>query len=332
VTSRQTFLRPEDVEFFQRELESFVPDRVFDAHAHLCRPDFLDVGVPELPGRFGHDEYMYWIDCLHPGRQVGAFFLSFAHPSRAGAEVTEANAWTARHTAADPACRGAMFVRARDDPEWVRQEVRRLGLHGLKCYFTSAAVEDVWAADLPDYLPEPLVAVADQEGWPIVVHLVKPRAVADPSNIHWIRHYCRSYPNMKLILAHSARAFQPGHNLDGLGQLTDLGNLYFDTSANCRPFAHEVVLKLFGHRKLIYGSDSPICGLMRGTTVAVGDSFVWLTGDSPLWRQEYGRIRPVLLGLEHIRSLKWAAWSAGLDDGAIEDIFWNNAAELLALP
>ena len=58
------------------------------------------------------------------------------------------------------------------------------------------------------------------------------RAVADPSNIHWIRHYCTTYPQIKLILAHSARGFQPAHNLEGLTQLADLDNLYFDTSAN----------------------------------------------------------------------------------------------------
>ena len=54
---------------------------------------------------------------------------------------------------------------------------------------------------IPAYLPEPLVKVAHEEGWFITLHMVKRRAVADPGNQHWIRHYCKTYPDMKLILA-----------------------------------------------------------------------------------------------------------------------------------
>ncbi len=138
---------------------------------------------------------------------------------------------------------------------------------------------------------------------------------------------------MKLILAHSARGFQPGNNLEGLTHLRDLENLYFDTSANCESFAHEVILKLFGHRKLLYGSDSPIC-YMRGTNFGVGNGFIWLDYDSQkeVWEKGIPHSgKPVLLGLEHLRSLKWAAFSAGLKDSQIEDIFWNNAAGLFEL-
>ena len=31
-----------------------------------------------------------------------------------------------------------------DDPEWIRDEVRRLGLHGLKCYHTFVDCEPTW--------------------------------------------------------------------------------------------------------------------------------------------------------------------------------------------
>jgi predicted TIM-barrel fold metal-dependent hydrolase len=37
----------------------------------------------------------------------------------------------------------------------------------------------------------------------------------------------------------------------------------------------------------------------------------------------------VIVGLEHIRSLKWACWSEKLSDSQVEDIFYNNAARLL---
>ena len=328
---KEDFLQPEDREVFEKELNSFVPDRVFDAHAHLCHPDFLDMKIEGLPKIFGGDEYFYWIDCLHPGRETAAFFLSFVWPYTNNANFAASNAWVAQQSAASKGCRGAFYVRAQDDPEWVRQEVKRLGLNGLKCYYVSAQVADPWNAEIPEYLPEPLVRVANQEGWVITLHLVKHKAVADPGNIYWIRKYCKSFPNMKLILAHSARGFQPANNLEGLTQLTDIDNLYFDTSANCESFAHEVILKLFGHKKLLYGSDSPICSLLRGKNFGVGNGFIWLTHNSQkdVWEQgQPNSGKPILVGLEHLRSLKWAAWSLGLTDNQVEDIFWNNAVGL----
>lgn len=328
---KKEFIRQEDCDFFENELDSFVPDRVFDAHAHLCHPDFLDMTIQGIPKSFGRDEFFYWIDCLHPGREVAAYFLPFVWPYTQNCNISASNAWVSQHTSTSKNCYGALYVRAQDDPEWVRQEVKRLGLKGLKCYYSTAQIANPWEAELPEYLPEPLVRVADQEGWVITVHLVKSKAVADPGNIYWIRKYCKSFPNMKLILAHSARGFQPGNNLEGLGQLVGLENLFFDTSANCECFAHEVVLKLFGYKKLLYGSDSPICSHLRGKNFGVGNGFIWITEDShkEIWEQgQPNSGKPVLLGLEHLRALKWASWSAGLKDSEIEDIFWNNALRL----
>ena len=327
-------MRSQDHEFFERELASFVPDRVFDAHTHLCHPAFHPNTIPHLPDPFGSEEYFYWTNCLHPNRDVSAFFLTFIWPYSADADFDLANNWTAQNTSSSTyssRSHGAFYVRPQDDPEWVRQEVKRLKLSGLKCYYAAATVDDPANADIPDYLPEPIVKVANDEGWPITLHLVKHRAVADPANIHWIRHYCRSFPDMKLILAHSARGFQPANNLAGLQHLLGLDNLYFDTSANCETFAHQVVLKLFGHKKVLYGTDTPICSLLRGTNFAVGDGFIWLNADTQkdIWDQSQPNAgKPVLLGLEHLRSLKWAAWALGLTDTQIEDIFYNNAIEL----
>ena len=224
-------LTGDDREFFERELASFVPDRVFDAHVHLwpqADEEHLKAGLPRI---CGYDEYRKMIDWLHPGRWAGGLFLSFPYTGTA----RQANEWICCQAARDPACRGTLFVAQDDDPDWARSEAKRLRAVGLKCYHASAQGKYNWEADIPDYLPESIVEVAHQEGWTITLHLVKSRAVADPSNIHWVREYCRKYPNMKLILAHCGRAFQPAHALEGLPQLRGLDNLYFDSSANCEP-------------------------------------------------------------------------------------------------
>lgn len=318
---------PGDRDFYERELSAFIPDRIYDAHCHLWHSNHYQWNVPGLPADVGYKEYRELIDCLHPGRPVSSLFIPIAMQQET---IPLANAWMGEQATQDASSRGLFWVQPTDDPEWVRQEVRRLGLHGLKCYHTMSSVTPTWEAEIPDYLPESLIKVAHEEGWVITLHMVKSRAVADPSNIHWIRHYCETYPNMKLILAHSARGFQPAHNLEGLPQLTGLENLYFDTSANCEPMAHQAIIRIIGHKKLMYGSDLPVSH-MRGRSLAAADSFIWLYEDTPVWGEKHQKINPVLVGLEHLRSLKWACWSERLDDEAVEDIFWNNAAELFGV-
>ena len=315
-----------DREFFSKEINSFLPDRVFDAHTHIWRKEFVDWSIRGGPDDVGYEEYRQLMSDLHPGRHAAGLFLPSVKITENGS-FDHQNKWVAENVSSSADCRGMFFVRPDDDPEWVRQEVKRLGLHGLKCYHTMASVNPTWEADIPDYLPEQLVKVANEENWAITLHMVKSRAVADPGNIHWIRHYCQTYPNMRLILAHSARGFQPAHNLEGLPQLTGFDNLYCDTSANCEPMAHQAVIRFLGHEKLMYGTDLPVCH-MRGKSLGIADAFLWLYEDTPVWEEKHQTIKPLPVGLEHLRSVQWACWGERLNDTAVEDIFWNNAARL----
>ncbi|TWU13143.1 Amidohydrolase [Symmachiella macrocystis] len=328
-SSGSTLLRPCDREFYERELASFLPDRIYDAHCHLGKSEFAPALTPAGYDTVGYAEYRQLMTDLHPGADLAALFLpifSMQHRDR----FPDASAWVAQEVVHDPRCRGEFFIAADDDPEWVRDEVRRLGLHGLKCYHITAATQPTWDAQIPDFLPEPLVKVAHEEELVITLHMVRSRAVADPQNIHWIRHYCATYPGMRLILAHSARGFQPAHNLEGLPHLKGLDNLYFDTSANCEPIAHQAIIRILGHERLMYGSDVPVSHL-RGRSLGAADSFVWLYEETPVWGEKHNKIEPVLIGLEHLRSIKWACWSERLSDSAVEDIFWNNAARMLGV-
>ena len=312
-------------ELFDRELAAFVPDRVFDAHFEMWdenTPLAGAVGV-RIPTRF--EDVVPGCNVLHPGRQVSAAFIPFSYDA---AVVPQMNEWSSQQAAlSGGTCCSYFFATPTDDPEWVRDEVRRLGAVGLKSYHSYSATKPTWEADIPQYMPEALVDVAHQEGWVINMHLVKSRAVADPGNIHWIRHYCTTYPNIKLVLSHSARGFQPEHNLAGLPQLTDLGNLFFDTSVNCEPIAHEAIIRYMGHDRLLYGSDYP-CSHVLGRYIAAGDSFVVLEADNPVWQAKHCSVQPALVGLEHLRALKWACWSQRLADPQVEDIFFGNAERL----
>ena len=134
-----------DIEFFERELASFLPDRIYDAHTHLWRKDCVSWSTSDEPEDLGYKRYMSAIDEIHGGRPTKALFIPFVTADNK--EMTmAANEWVSEAIADDPDCRGIFFIKPEDDPEWVRQEVRRLGLHGLKCYHTMAPSVPTWEA------------------------------------------------------------------------------------------------------------------------------------------------------------------------------------------
>src|SRR5580765_4126542 len=74
-------LRDADRELFERELESFVPDRIFDAHAHLYEKWYFPEGsahrhnLQHAPEQCGLREFRELSGWITPRRQVDALFL-----------------------------------------------------------------------------------------------------------------------------------------------------------------------------------------------------------------------------------------------------------------
>jgi predicted TIM-barrel fold metal-dependent hydrolase len=176
-----------------------------------------------------------------------------------------------------------------------------------------------------------LVQVAHEEGWSITLHLVRSRGVADASNLHWLRHYCETYPDMRLVLAHCARGFNPYHVIEGLPKLADLPNLWVDTSAVCNATAMQACLQIMGPQRVMYGTDFYVSHT-RGTNYPLGDTFIWTYESDGITPPVYADgFEAPLVGLEQLRATKAACRLAKLTDAQVEDVFWNNAARLLSL-
>src|SRR5215831_14080189 len=191
-----------DREFFRRELDSFVPDNVFDAHAHLYElghwssPEAMKAG-PAVASLEIYREQIQW---LIPGRKpTGLFFgVGFNETSR-----KPSNTFVACELSKDPGSRGLLIVSPRQDSAQVGAEVQSLGMAGLKVYHTFCSRTRTWEAEINEYLTEEHVRAANDLGLVIMLHMVKARALADPVNQHLIRSYCQRYPNIKMVLAHA---------------------------------------------------------------------------------------------------------------------------------
>lgn len=326
-----------DREFVARAIVPYLPDRIFDAHAHLFRSaHFAEGALPPslegLPATVGVDLYRDWVEWLHPGaRTVGGLFFGLAFQGDRIANNDFVASEVAHARQAGFAARGQMLIAPAMDPDYVRQEVQRHGFVGLKPYHLMAQTAGpTFHAPIEDYLPETHVAVAHELGLTVTLHMVRERALADPVNQATIRRYCERYPNLRLILAHAARGFNPWHTIEGIHTLAGLPNVWCDTSAVTEAGAFEVIVETLGHERLLYGTDFHVSH-MRGRCVAIGDSFHWLYADEMNLAEKHTQLRPVLIGLESLRSLFLACRRLKLTDSQVEAIFYTNAAQLFDL-
>jgi glutamate-1-semialdehyde 2,1-aminomutase len=326
-----------DREFLARHVEPYLPDRVFDAHTHLfSQKHYLTRGVPahlkDAPVDLGIDRYREYMEWLHPnGRTKGGLFFGLAFQGdRAGNDRFVAEE-VGKGQAQGFAARGQMLIAPEMDAEYVRAEVRRHGFVGLKPYHLMAKTDGpTFLAPIEHYLTEEHVRIAHEEGLTVTLHMVRDRALADPVNQATIRRYCTEYPNMRLILAHAARGFNPWHTIEGIHSLEGLQNVWCDTSAVTEAGAFEAIVETLGHRRLLYGTDFHVSHL-RGRCIAIGDSFHWLYAEEMDLAEKHTTLKPVLIGLESLRSLFLAIHRLNLSDGQVEDIFYGNAAELLGI-
>ena len=321
-----------DRELFDRELESFVPSTIFDAHAHWYRADhFAADSAPGLvksgPAVVGSEVFDREISQVIPRRTTEGLFFPWPHLQ---VDLNAENEFVHQELLKRPGSRGQMLITPEQDPEFVRETVRRCGFVGLKCYHVYSPRRPTFDSFIEEYLPESHVRVAHEEGLSITLHIVRARALADVANQETIRRYCERYPNMRLILAHAARGFNAHHTILGIDSLRGLGNVWFDTSAVTDCGAIEAIINTLGHQRVLYGSDFPVSHL-RGRCVALGDSFLWISADNTNLDVPYAKLDLALVGHESLRTLKVAAMSTRLSDTQVEDIFHNNGTKFLGL-
>jgi glutamate-1-semialdehyde 2,1-aminomutase len=322
----------DDRKLFEQKLKHFVPPNSFDAHAHLWRvkdlgdptPALAAAGPPEVTRAVYDERLSQWMPDRCP---AGGLFFPF--PTRV-LDVDPANRFLAEQMKDDPNSRGLMIITPKQDPAEVERQVLEDGFVGFKVYHLFAARADTLFAPSEEFIPEWAWELAHQHGLVIMLHMVLPRALAEPANQTYIRSRCRQYPGAKLILAHAARGFCGRHTVEGIDSLRGLDNVFFDTSAVCEPEAFEAILKTFGPTRLFFGADFCVTE-MRSRCVNLADGFLWLDELRP----DFSRSRfakPALLGIESLLALQQACRNQYLTDGDVEEIFCHGARRLLGLP
>ncbi len=310
-------------------LQSFLPDRIFDAHCHLHRTDLLPdtgglfqrLGTADLH-RLRKDEKLIYGD-----RPFRALLLPMPSPlfKQDPALRDEANAWMAGQLREGSEFFGAAYVMPGDSEEKVESMLTTPQFRGFKCYHQTADTNGpTFQADIREYLPESAWRVADRRGMAITLHMVKSRSLADPENLAYVRTMTAKYPNARLILAHAARGFASWTAVETVRQLRGIGSIYYDLAAVCDPAAIFEVIRQGGADRVLWGTDY-IIDRVHGKPVSCGETFSWVYPHEISCPIDF----PVCLTvLESLFALYQASLMLDLGRPEIEAIFWNNAMGL----
>ena len=316
-------------------LNDFLPDKIFDAHAHLFDTDLLPALTFGLPDRLigGWDRYKEEMSVvLCNPRQLRINAVSYPDGKMANRdsgliEKSDAFLIGELNRCADNV--GEIVVHPQETEEDLEKRLTHPGIRGFKCYHNLSGNPDSWNATIGEYLPESAWAVANRRKMVITLHMVRDHALADEKNLSYIRTMAKKYPDTVLILAHCARAFASWTGVESVGKLSDLDNVWFDFSAVCESPAMVQILKKAGISRCMWGSDYPVCR-SRGKAISLGDSFYWIYQNDLDHFVSKTRVSSYLIATENLMAVRQAFLLAEPGDDAIEDFFFNNAARLFS--
>jgi predicted TIM-barrel fold metal-dependent hydrolase len=338
-------VRPQDREIYERSLRDFLPDRLIDIHSHvwLARNEHRAPGpsrVVSWPDRVAPEnpieDHLESYRLLFPGKTVTpCIFAGLIDELSEGAS----NAYV-RESARAHGLPALLFAL----PQWSGEEVERRmlegGFQGIKGYLNLAP------AYLPrqeirvfDFLPPHQLQVMDRHGWMVMLHVPRDGRLRDPVNLAQVLEIEERFPHLQLVLAHVGRAYCEQDVGEAFQVLKDTRRLVFDFSANCNDRVFEQALRAVGPKRFLFGSDLPILR-MRTRRICENGVYVNLVP-----RGLYGDVRGdrnmreidgpeaerlTFFMYEELLALRRAAEKVGLSAADLRDVFYGNAARLLA--
>lgn len=321
----ETELNAMDVILRAEAIDGFVPEEVFDFHAHVMEPaSYAPTTLgPHLNGMtVSPTSYRHAMSLLLPGERLTET-LVFPFPAREH-DRPAINRWMFEQIdllSGSFKARGLAIVSPHDDPTVVAAEMATGRCAGLKPYHFYAWKGDTSQVGLEDFAPEWMWKLCDRHGAVLMLHLMRDDAVAEPGNSEALVRLSKKYPGCQAVLAHVARSFN--HRTSrGLRALKDLPNIWVDMSAITEAESIRAAIEILGPHRVLYGSDYPISHL-RGRCVTVGDQFLWL------YTEEAKAPKMTLVGIESLRALRDACTQAGLGPKEVQGIFRDNGRAVL---
>lgn len=335
-----------DLEFYERRLKGFLPDRMIDVHTHVWREadrtartnqDSRVVSWPSLVAKEDPvEDLVETYRLMFPDKSVTPLIFSLARP---GDDLDRLNGYVS----ACAAMHGFPAL-VYTSPWWTAEELDAQivagGFIGAKAYLDLT----------PDYLPRAEIRILDffprahlevlnRRGMIAILHIPRDGRLRDRVNLAQMVEIEERYPNIKLIIAHVGRAYCLPDIGDAFEVLSQTERMYFDISANTNSDVFRQLLAAVGPKRVLFGSDLPILRMRmhriceHGVYINVVPKGLYGDVSSDAHMREVTASdaeRLTFFMYEEIDAFRRAAHALKLTDGDVEDVFYNNAAALIA--
>jgi hypothetical protein len=334
-----------DRQFYDEHLAGFLPDKMIDIHTHVWRKEFFQQSDgltrgAKWPGLVAEDnsieDLLETYELMFPQQEVTP--LVFGSPRR-GIDLDQTNGYISQ--VARQYHLPSLLV---STPEWTAQELTDKlhggGFLGLKPYLNFAPA-DIASNDITiyDFLPPAHLEAADAGGWLVMLHIPRKDRLKDPLNLQHLLEIEHCYPNLKVVIAHIGRAYCTSDVGSAFQVLAGTERMLFDFSAHTNAAVMKGLLRTVGPGRVLFGSDMPILR-MRMRRICEQGMYVNLVppglygdvSDDPHMRAvspEEGE-RLSFFMYEELLAFREAAEAVGLGKAAVEDVFYGNAARLIA--
>ncbi len=313
-------------------LSGFLPDRIFDTHAHIYDSNFLPNVHPAAYGRSVGDlnsctKSLMPILCNPKELRLNMIiFPDAAMANPATGYLAQSDAFLIDQLCLSDQNVGEIIVLPGESPEDIEKRLVHPHIRGFKCYHVMADAEVTWNLPIGAYLPESAWEVANKHKLCITLHMVKDEALADPENLNYICTMAKKYPDAVLILAHAARSFAAWTAVETVDKIAHLENIWYDFSGICESPAAFTIMQKVGTDRCMWGSDYPVSNY-RGKAISLADGFYWLYDFECESKPDLTE-KMVPVGVENLLAVRQACLMANLTESQIEDVFYNNAARL----
>ncbi len=334
-----------DRKVYREELADFLPDKIFDIHAHVWLDQNIDPAENEPPEKKRVvtwpslvakddpiEDYVETYRLLFPGKKLDALIFQNCKTS------AKNNLYVAQKSK-EYGFPALYYSHPEESADEIEARVREGHYLGTKSYLDLS----------PRYLPESEIRIFDffpkhqlkrlnDMGAIVMLHIPRPGRLKDRVNIEQIAEIKSDFPKLRLIIAHIGRAYTHNDIGNAFERLDQFPDLMYDFTANCCEYAITEVLKHAGPKHLMYGSDMPITR-MRMHRIEENNTYINLVPPGlyggpeqdphlrEVSKEEADRITFFIY--EQLLALKRAAATLNLSKQDVEDVMYNNAHDLV---
>lgn len=338
-------IRDIDKLFYEEKIKEFLPERFIDIHNHVWLDKFRTevskapiraVTWPDLVARDNPiEDLLETYRIMFPSKQVTPVIFSYVS---CDISLELGNKYVKE--CAQKYNFPSLMV---SKPGWSAYEfeagIKKGGFLGCKVYLNYAeSYIPEKEIRIFDFLPHHQLEVLNNNNWIAMLHIPRDGRLKDPVNLAQMLEIEKKYPDVKIIIAHVGRAYCPEDIGDAFEILGETKNIKFDISANTNKYVFEQLIKAVGPKRILFGSDLPILK-MRMRRICEDGNYVNLipkgmygdvSGDRHMRELDGEEAeRLTFFMYEEIDAFRCASEAAGLSRCDIEDVFFNNAEELI---